>query len=612
MRIEGNIHGRPSRGKTREAKSAYAEARALYDAGAVEAAVEHMARAIAAGAAAPAMRLLYGAALSKLGRLDEGDREFETVIEDDPDSLPAWRNLARNADRREDRKRAVELREKLVDLEPDTEGARWRLANAYVLLEGYGKAREIFQGIVDRDPDHLGARFELITSAAHLCDWSNYDEQLAAVAQCAAMDEPEYLPSPFYVLSWPGADEAAILKIVSAWSKRLKIDGAPFYPDNASRPIERKARGDKLKIGFLSSDFHEHPAMFLMGDMLALHDRSRFEIYAFAHDKDRDTPMRRKAREVFDEFVDVRGQDSRTAAQAIFDRDIDILIDRKGHTRGARPHVLMYRPAPIIVSFLAYPGTTGMDAVDYVIADPITIPEKSRKHFSERIAYMPVTYQPNVVDRDIKSGTTRADWGLPDDAFVYANMNQVYKITPDMFAAWMAILGQVEGSVLWLWARKAVPQKNLRRTAAAHGIDPERLIFANNAKPDAHLARVGLVDVALDTAPYGSHTTGSDALRMGVPLIAFKGETFASRVSASLVNAFGMPELITERIDDYIALAVRLGTDAKYRAHIRDKMAKQRQDSYLFDPARFTRDIEALYEKMWAAYEAGKMDKVLK
>ena len=617
MRIAGNIHRRPPRRKTGAAPppvaeaEAYARARALVDAGKHEAVLAAAEPAITAGTASPRLLILAGIAASALGRLADGDRHFQAALDGAPDSLAAYRNLAANAARRQDRAALIGYLERIVALDPDDSRARWRLAAAYVAEKDYPKARDGFRDFLAREPDHLGARFELFTAQSHLCDWSDYAAHVAAVRASADIEAPAHLPSPLYLLSWPGIDEATIHRIMVKHGAQMKVAEDAFHPLNEGRRKGRKRRGDKLRIGYLSSDFHQHPTMFLMAEMFEAHDRSRFETFAFANDEDIDGPMRRRAKAAFDAFVDVRGLSDRDAAAAIHDRGIDILIDVKGYTREARLGILRHRPAPLIASFLAYPGTCGIEAIDYIIADPITIPKRSGRHYTERIAHLPVTYQPNAAAPNVATKARRQDWGLPEDAFVYASFNQPYKITPDMFASWMTILDRVAGSVLWLWRYKGAHLDNLKSAAAEHGIGAERLIFAKTVRPDEHLARLALADAALDTCPYGSHTTGSDALRMGVPLVGLKGETFPGRVSASLLAAYGMPELVTEKIDAYIRLAVKLGTNAKFRRRIRDKMAKARAGAYLFDPERFTRDLEALYEKMWAAYEAGKMRKVL-
>ena len=610
MRIEGNIHGR-SRRKLEAPEGAYAAARARYGSGDFAAAIAIIETAVAGGEASAPMYVLYGAALSNLGRLDEADRQFEAALAVDPSSAMAYRNLAANANRREDRKAAVAHFEKLAAIEPGDDSVRRQLADAYVQHEDYAKAAALYRDFIARDPGDDFARFQLLTIGAYQCDWSDYEVSLAALAAWTAADEPEHLPNAFYMIAWPGVDERTIFKALTLRAKRTTLDDPPLYPANPVPAAERKRRGDKLKIGYLSNDFHEHATMFLLGDVLAGHDKSRFETVAFAHDRDDKSPTRRQVEAAFDDFVDVRAMENAALARTIHDRGIDILIDLKGHTRGSRPFVLMRRPAPIVASFLGYPGTTGMACVDYLIADPIVVPKASARYYSERIACLPVTYQPNAADRAAAGGQTRARWGLPEDALVYGNLNQTYKITPEMFAAWMTILRRVEGSVLWLWAWRAEPQRNLRRAAAEHDVDPARLIFAKTAKPDVHLGRVGLIDVALDTAPCSSHTTGSDALRCGVPLVGFKSDSFAGRVSASLLNAFGLPELVTETVDDYVDLAVRLGTDGAYLRAMRVRMAEARTSAYLFDPRRFTRDLEALYEKMWSAYAAGTMTKYL-
>ena len=618
MQIEGNILGRASTGRTPRARSSFDQAHALYEDGKLEETIAFIEAAIGRGESSPRMLLLQGVAYSRLGRYAEGDARFKEVLKHTPKNVSANRNLMANAFFMQDFRAAIVHGERVVELDPENVDARWKLANAFIMLEGFGKARDQLRAIQAIDPDNLGARFEQLTVGAFLCDWTDFDEIVEEIKTAANEKDPKFLPNPFYVLGMPGMNEELISKVIKGQVGKTPFDGEPFYPLNTRKvPAEnRKARGKKLKIGYLSSDFHEHATMYLLADVLTHHDQKKFEIYGFALDKDRKSPMRDLARANMIEFVELFGQSDADIAQAIYDRGIDILVDLKGYTRGARPQAVRRRPAPLVVNFLGYPGTMGLDAVDYIVADDILIPKSSTRFYTERIAYMPVCYQPNVIDRQVvrpkdrESG--RAEWGLPNDKFVFASLNQPYKITDDMFDAWMTILDRVPDAVLWLWVRKALPRENLIREARARGIDPDRLIFATTAPPAHHLGRVGLVDVCLDTAPVSSHTTAADALWNAVPLIAMKSPSFAGRVSSSLLNAYGVPELAATTRKKYIDLAVRLATDEKFRSRIDTKMKKNRDRCYLFNSARFTKDLEKLYAKMWAAYETGTMKKVLR
>jgi len=286
---------------------------------------------------------------------------------------------------------------------------------------------------------------------------------------------------------------------------------------------------------------------------------------------------------------------------------VDIAVDLKGYTHDARPGILAHRPAPIQVGFLGYPGTTGAAFIDYVIADRIVLPFDQQPHYAEKIVHLPECYQVNDSRRRIAgSAPTRNDAGLPDDAFVFCSFNNNYKITPPVFDVWMRLLHAVDGSVLWLLRDNDGAERNLRKEAAVRGIDPGRLVFAGRMQLDQHLARHRLADLFLDTLPVNAHTTASDALWAGLPLITWCGEAFAGRVAASLLTAVGLPELVTHSLDDYEALALKLATDAPLLKSVRQKLEHNRLTCALFDANRFRAHLEAAYATMWDLYQRGE------
>ena len=289
------------------------------------------------------------------------------------------------------------------------------------------------------------------------------------------------------------------------------------------------------------------------------------------------------------------------------DLEVDIAIDLKGYTQDSRPEILSHRPAPIQVSYLGYPGTMGADFIDYIIADKIVLPFDRQPHYAEKIVQLSDSYQVNDRQRDIAAHTpTRAEAGLPDAGFVFCCFNNNYKITAAMFDLWMRLLADVPGSVLWLLRETADAETNLRREAKARGVDPARLVFAGRLKLDEHLARHRLADVFLDTLPYNAHTTASDALWAGLPVLTCQGQAFASRVAGSLLNAVGLPELVTHSLADYEALARRLATDAALLGALRAKLAQNRDTHALFNTDRFRRHIEAAYVRMWEIWQRGE------
>jgi predicted O-linked N-acetylglucosamine transferase (SPINDLY family) len=317
--------------------------------------------------------------------------------------------------------------------------------------------------------------------------------------------------------------------------------------------------------------------------------------------------MRGRLKRAFDAFVDIRQMTDIEAARQIRAREIDILVDLTGHTKGERLDVLALRPAPVQAHYLGYPGTLGVDFVDYLIADQFVAPSNLQDGFAEKLVYLPGSYQANDRDRPVADDRpTRARCGLPDDAFVFCSFNAAYKIAPTVFDIWVRLAKAVPRAVLWVFADNAWAESNLRREAQARGLSPERLVIAGKLPLPDHLARQPLADLFLDTVPVNAHTTASDALWMGLPVLTCAGRSFAARVAGSLLHAVGLPELVTENLDDYERLALRLATSPGELATLRAKLARNLPDAPLFDAARTTRHIERAYERMWEIYRRGE------
>jgi predicted O-linked N-acetylglucosamine transferase (SPINDLY family) len=366
-------------------------------------------------------------------------------------------------------------------------------------------------------------------------------------------------------------------------------------------------RHDKIRIAYLSADFRTHATALLMAGVFEAHDRSRFEITAISFGADDKSPMRARIEAGFDRFIDVRAVGDADVAKSLREGEIDIAVDLKGYTQEGRPGILAHRPAPIQAQYLGYPGTMAADYYDYLIADPIVIPEEHRPFFSERIAYLPDTYQCNDSKRAIAPrAPRRSEMGLPENGFVFCCFNNNHKILPNMFDTWMRLLRQVDNSVLWLLQDNLAVVRNLSREALARGIAPERLVFARRCMPADHLARQRLADLFLDTLPYNAHTTCSDALWAGLPVLTVQGSCFAGRVAASLLSAHGVHELITHSLEDYEALALKLARDPAALTAIREKVARHRDTHALFDTVRFTRNLEAAYLTMWERHQRGE------
>jgi predicted O-linked N-acetylglucosamine transferase (SPINDLY family) len=361
-----------------------------------------------------------------------------------------------------------------------------------------------------------------------------------------------------------------------------------------------------LRIGYVSADFHAHPTMHLMRGLFRLHDRNRFEVWAYSIGADDGSCYRRDVVADAEHFSDIRDESAADTARRIFADGIDILVDLKGFTFEARPEIFALRPAPLNVAWLGYPATTGTGLNDYAIVDRTVAPAAHAARYGEQLAWMPHSYQINDNGQRIAVvPPSRNTLGLPENAFVFACFNHVYKIDETMFDCWMRILGRVAGSVLWLYQSNVLARQNLERAAALRGVDPARLIFAGTLPKPEHLARLARADLFLDTRLINAHTGASDALWAGLPLVTCPQEDFPSRVGASLLHAAGLPQLVCDSLADYEALAVRLaGAPAELLA-LRQHLCDEHEKLPLFDTPRFVRNLERAYELMWRRYSAG-------
>lgn len=437
------------------------------------------------------------------------------------------------------------------------------------------------------------------------CEWQDFDSWQPHALQALA-DPGVAALSPFQLLSLPGISAAHQREAAQRWmADRLHAstaDRALLAAEFAASALP--APTAKLRIGYLSSDFHQHATALLMVEMLEAHDRARFELHAYSYGADDGRGMRQRVQASFDHFHDIGALDELAAARAIHADGIHILVDLKGYTAGTRTALLTYRPAPLQVSFLGYPGTLGGTFCDYLVSDRFITPASAAAGYSEALACMPHSYQPHGRLGEIGPVPTREAVGLPSEGLVLCCFNQAYKFTPEVFGIWCTLLDQTPGSVLWL-LRNEQAEGNLRREAMVRGIAPHRLVFAPDLPQAEHLGRLQLADLVLDTLPCNAHTTASDALWAGVPLLTCAGDTFASRVAGSLLHAVGLPELVTHSLTNYAALALALAHDPARLQALRDRLTRQRLTAPLFDVVGYTRSLETLYSTMWARHLAG-------
>jgi len=422
----------------------------------------------------------------------------------------------------------------------------------------------------------------------HTCDWEKWQSAWSRMA--LAIEEGAALGSPFWLLCEPTTAQQQ-LAYTHRWA-RGRFDGIAQRGRDAGVPPGRHPR---LRVGYLSSDLQDHAVAYLLIDALELHDRERFEVFAYSHGPDDGGAMRQRIRAACEHFIDIAWEPDDAAAERIRADALDILVDLKGYTAGDRLTIMARRPCAVQVTWLGYPGTTGAAFIDYLIADAFIIPPEQESAYSERILRLPHCYQPNDRKRVVAEPLPRREYGIPDGAFVFCCFNQTYKITPDVFGVWMRLLRNVPDSVLWLLDSNRWAKNNLIEAARAHGVTAERLIFAERLPPSRHLARYRAADLALDTFPYTSHTTASDALWCGCPMVGLCGDTFASRVSGSILTAAGMQDLVSYTLPDYEQLAGRLAGQPALLAETRARVTHARDSSALFDSTTLARGLEQIY-----------------
>ena len=538
-----------------------------------------------------------GAVLHDLRRLDEALADYDRAITLAPGYADAWNNRAavlrdfkRLDEALADYDRAIALRPDHADAWANRGFVLRDLKRLDEAAASYGKALSLRPAYEFLPGYYLQTRMMA-------CDWDGFDENLAD--HVAAIRAGNKVTTPF---PWLGLSNDPELQKQAA---RIYTDAkCPRSP--ALGPFRKRAPGEKLRIGYYSADFHNHATAWLAAELFEQHDRSRLELYAFSFGPNQQDEMRKRISAGFDQFLDVGARSDRDIARLSRERGIDIAVDLKGHTQDSRPGIFAEGCAPIQVQYLGYPGTMGADYMDYVIADKIVVPPGSEAGYTEKILRLPHSYQANDSTRKISAKLfTRQEVGLPASGFVFCCFNNNYKILPETFASWMRILKAVDGSVLWLLEDNPLAAENLRKQAAARGLDASRLIFAQRLPLDEHLVRHRLADLFLDTWPYNAHTTASDALWTGLPVLTRTGKSFASRVAASLLNALGLPGLITGSEDDYEALAMALAKDPARLAGIRKTLADNRASAPLFDGKLIARHLEAGYEAIQARYRAG-------
>jgi protein O-GlcNAc transferase len=530
-----------------------------------------------------------GIILFDLKRIGESIASYEQALALRPDYAEAFNNRAAALWSLKRFGESLADCDHAIALKPDFADAFYNRGNALAELNRPAEALESYEQALDIDSGHPNALSGLANAAMTIGDWQR-TEELAPRIKVAVLEGISVI-QPFVVMGYWDDNELQ-LRCSQNYVRQAGPGPQPRLWDG-----ERFNHG-KIRIAYLSADFHQHVTAALTAEMFELHDRDCFEITAVSFGPDDGSVMRQRLAKAFDRFHDARQQSDREVAGLLRQWEIDIAIDLGGHTSGARPWVLAYRPAPIQAKYMGYPGTSGSNFIDYLIADQMVIPEDQERFFSEKIAVLPDTLWVTDTRRDVLSPPSRGEVGLPQDSFVFCCFNHNWKITAPLFDIWMRLLKQVDGSVLWLLEGNTSIRDNLRKEAVVRGVTPERLIFAARTTPEQHLARQELADLFLDTLPYNAHTTASDALWVGLPLITTPGNSFPARVAASILRAAELPELITENLTAYEALALKLARDPAALKTVRAKLRANRSRVPLFDTTRFTRNLEALYRDM--------------
>jgi len=537
-----------------------------------------------------------GVALKALRRLPEAIETYRRAIEIAPRAANAHLNLGNALALLNRHEEALACYERVLALNPNSAEALNYEGNSLNALDRPAEAVARFEKAVALDPGITEALSSLVYTKQKRWDWAGLPDQRQYLLD--RVRARQFIANPFALLGI--CDDPELHQIAARAYTRETLPSPPVV-----QPPPATQR-DRLRIGYFSADFRNHAVMQLIAGALECHDRDAFEIHAFSYGPEVEDAMRARIRATMDHFHEcARMSDGAITAMARR-AGIDIAVDLNGYTQDARLGPFAARLAPVQVSYLGYPGTVGADFLDYILADATVLPIDQQRFYDEKIIHLPDSYQANDDRRVIAPDTpSRAEAGLPADGFVYCCFNNAYKITPEIFASWMRIMAAVPGSVLWLLANDSDSIARLRGAAEAQGVDPARLVFGPSLPSAQHLARHRLADVFLDTLPYNAHTTASDALWAGLPVLTQLGQAFAGRVAASLLNAVGLPEMITQDATDYEALAIALGRDPARAAALKAKLAAAIPKAPLFDTPRFTRHLEHAYRMMWQRHMAG-------
>jgi predicted O-linked N-acetylglucosamine transferase (SPINDLY family) len=604
----------------------------LHELGRAEEAIESYDRALELRPQYPAALYNRGLALHRLKRFTDALASYDSALEIKPDYFEVYNNrgntlqeLRRTSDALNSYQHALRLNPlsaeahcnqgsvlhdlrrceealqcyaRALELRPDFAEAHHNRGNTLRELKRFAEAAESYARTLQLRSEHRWAYGNWLHTKRRECRWNELPAQITGLLDKVEQGQPVSLPLFVLALTDSPVRQRRAAEI---WVRET-------CPPTITQPgVRRRERGAKIRLGYYSADFHSHATAHLTAGLFEEHDRERFELLAFSFGAQAlQDPMRKRLSEAFKEFVDVRTMSDVEVTHLSRKLEIDIAVDLKGFTLHERTRIFAQRAAPVQVSYLGYPGTMGAPYIDYLVADPVLIPAGSRQYYAEKIAYLPHSYQVNDRQRPIAERSfARAELGLPEQGLVFCCFNNSYKITPETFTSWMHILASVPGSVLWLLEDSPGATENLRHEAQARGVDADRLVFAGRMPLPEHLARHRVADLFLDNLPYNAHTTASDALWAGLPVLTCLGESFAGRVAGSLLTAVGLPELVTTTTEQYEALAIGLATQPQRLDALRTRLAENRLRAPLFDTALFTRHLENAYLQMYERHQQG-------
>jgi predicted O-linked N-acetylglucosamine transferase (SPINDLY family) len=540
-----------------------------------------------------------GTLLSAAEQDEEAEQAYLQMLALAPGFVPALLNLAHLQERKKQHEAALATWREVFEAQPPVqlEHRLHAINNSARLLETQHRYPEA-EALMRRSLELKAAQYDVIQHYIHIrqkqCAWP-HDLAVGDVS-------PNQFLQGTSLLAMMGLSDDPALQLLIAQRfvhERVVPPAAHIaLPLHAQAPPREDKADTRIRVGYLSGDLHMHAVGLLTAELFELHDRSRFEVWAFCWTPESNQPLRQRILKAVDHHVRLAGVDDHTAARLIAQADIDVLVDLQGLTNGARPGILGYRAAPVQLSYLGLPGTAALPGVDWILADRFVMPPELLPYCTERPIYLPHSYQVSDRQREVGPKPTRSALGLPEEAFVFCSFNNNHKFTAAVFAAWMRIVAAVPGSVLWLLADNPTARQNMQAAAAAAGVASERLVFAPRAAPPDYLARFQLADLVLDTFPYNAGTTASDALWMGTPLLTLAGRTYISRMAGSLLQAVGLPDLITESLPAYEALAITLGRNPARVASYKRYLAEHARQSPLFDVPQTVRDIEAQFERL--------------